>query len=270
MSELQVEVQRRRPVCPYCHDEVVSGDVWICVQCEGAHHAECRTELGGCGACDAGRSTPPRPEVRSETKGEPAAEAVHEVSLGTGEIPAHAVGELPLDPRLELRATELQALGFQLVTAQSDTFRALHPTWRYDWLPAGQPLLVEARRVGTLTRELLVNDRTRLAQKGARVRISYYLADEIASDARSYMVHEANAGFFPVAQLAETSEGSYSRRSALWGFAIFPGLRYLARRLLFPQVDRKTTREPRWHGVGLILLTGSLFALGIWAALHIL
>ncbi len=55
MSDLNVRVQRDRPVCPYCKAAVEGGDVWLCPACFAQHHAECHHEHVACATCGHGR-----------------------------------------------------------------------------------------------------------------------------------------------------------------------------------------------------------------------
>lgn len=63
MSDLRVRVQRpsASSTCPFCKDEVTSGHVWVCPDCQAPHHAACHAEHGKCASC---RVTVARAPVR--------------------------------------------------------------------------------------------------------------------------------------------------------------------------------------------------------------
>lgn len=176
-----------------------------------------------------------------------------------------------VDPELELRKGELEALGFELVEETEDGLRA-RATWSYDWLAAKRPHSIRVRRVGTLTADRLEADlRDRPGSSGAawEPNVVCYLADEVSPEAVSWIEgNRGGAGFFPVARRLTTNRGFYfAGQPIFWCAVLYPGLRFLGRRLLFPQLSRTAVREPRSIGLA---FTVALLALAVVLALALL
>lgn len=237
MSDVRVQVDRARPTCPFCRDEVAGGLVWMCPGCDASHHAACHEEHGACASC---ALTEPREGVSAATK---------------GEAPADDPGGLAP------RRRELERLGFRIVRDTADELVALHANWRHDpalAYPAALrlPHAVFVRRVDHLTLARVKADLAALREDplAARYTVPVYLADHVEPDARAFVEsgqeasrHGGEVRFFPVIHDGRTGTGTYFARTlplAFVGFVVFPGLRFLARRLLFPGLSPAATREP--------------------------
>lgn len=60
IADLDLEV--KRPRCPFCHEEVENGDAkTACLECMAWHHEACWGEHGACAACQAELSVPAEP-----------------------------------------------------------------------------------------------------------------------------------------------------------------------------------------------------------------
>lgn len=233
MSDVRVHVDRARPTCPFCKDEVAGGHVWVCPGCEASHHAACHDEHGACASC-----------ALAETR--------EAASLATkGDAPASD------DPSGELasRRRELERLGFKIVRESPDELVAMHAHWRHDVMAMPLPHSVFVRRVAHLTLRHLREDLEALVEDplASGCTVPVYLAGRVDPDARAFVeqgravtrIHVATPKprLFPVILDGATGSGTFFTRFRLVGAALFPGLRLLARRLLFPTLVPEATRE---------------------------
>lgn len=253
MSDVRVHVERARPRCPFCHDDVSAGLAWLCPGCGAAHHAACHEEQGGCAAgCPdgAGRQPAPRDVV------DPAPKIVPDDDPGA----------------LELRRRELLRLGFDVEQRGPDELVATSARWSYDPLSLPAPHRVVVRRVETLTLEPL-GDAFLSMGPDAPITVFVFLADEVDPNARSFIAagHGTDLMFERPRVLFAAwcrGEGLYFRKTPVLGLLRLPGLRFLARRVLFPQLTERAAREPA-RGTLLVLLvlaTALLLALVVAAS----
>lgn len=246
-GDLKVRVDRARPVCPYCKDEVVGGHVWLCPGCEAPHHSECQRELARCGAC--GQTDPSAaPSTAVEGTGRP--------QQGLASAPAKG-GE---PDAVAARVAELRRLGFAIVDdGDPDEARALLPANRSSEVRVGLPLVVIVRRVDRLTRARFDEELARLAPIARalcpRDRVGYlvpcFLADRVDPEVREQVLTGARYRSAPGLRLyplareldAPHGEASYFGGARLIGCVDFVGLRFLARRLLYPHLAPETAAE---------------------------
>ncbi len=157
----------------------------------------------------------------------------------------------PADEALAARRAELERLGFEVDEGPPGELRAVHAKWIQPGEPAwlARRFTVVVRRLERLTLERLGADRATLVQPGSDVHplavVVCYLADEVDPGAQAAIeAGFGNVAFFPASLNLATCEGSYLRSTKIFGAALYPSLRYLARRLLFPQLAPEATLEP--------------------------
>lgn len=221
--------------------------MWVCPDCAAQHHVSCAEELSHCGACPGGDQSgalipPPEPPViePAPLRGKEAGrrESASEVSAGI-----HESGD-PLQAE-EDALRELEALGFAW---EPKSRRAFHPAWSHGSLLGPQELVVAvSRREGELTWAEIQADAQRLTDGGQRLVLGFYLVDQLDGRAR-YALAQGSAPwpYFPVVRVRALRETFYPRQLATLRpgrILLQPGLRYLARRLLTPSIERERTRE---------------------------
>ena len=237
----QISVQRKRGRCPYCHEEILAGAVWICPGCDATQHSECKDEHQGCAACEW------RPTGTSQT------------GLKAGES---------LPPELASRKAELERQGFTILAEGPVLVTAGRGRWYWDCAMTKLVYTVFVRRVPVLDETTYFADRVKLEEEAASLDASalprgfqkgnavivLYVADRVDPEVLERIEHKPERGFakfhFPVVLDLSTGRGTYLESTPHWGSLYYPKFRHLAERLLHPEAP--PTKEPL-SGMGVAL-----------------
>ena len=161
---------------------------------------------------------------------------------------------------LETQLTELDRLGFKIVSRRDKQAIAVRQKWHWDCMATRLTYIVFIRAVDELTRLEIDTDREELLskaseldpsilprgfQKGTAV-IAAYVAAKVRPDAREQCTAKQRWRFaffyFPAACEESSDTTFYLKETPLWGALYFGKFRYLAQRLLDPH--RAPKREP--------------------------
>jgi|GEM_PF-1046149 len=235
MSEQQqISVQRKRGRCPYCHEEILAGAVWICPGCEATQHSECKDEHQGCAAC--------------------------EWKPASTDQASHKAEGRALPPELASRKAELQRQGFAILAEGPERVTAGLGRWYWDCGMTKLVYTVFVRRVPVLDETTYFADRVKLEEEAASLDTSalprgfqkgnavvvLYLADRVDPEVIERIEHKPERGFakfhFPVALDLSTGHGAYLQSTPMWGALYYAKFRHLAERLLRPEAP--PTKEP--------------------------
>lgn len=236
--------------------------MWLCPECSAQHHATCAEELERCGACAGGGAQASPPEVASAATSDPlpaTPEPRSKSAAGAGEDEVNSGIWESGDPlhAEEAALRELEALGFAW---EPTSRRAFHPAWSYGPMAGPAELVVAlTRREGELTWVQICADAERLSEE--RVVVGLYLVDQLDGAAR-YNLSQGVVPwpYVPIVRIRAPKETFYPRQIQTLRpgrILLQPGLRYLARRLLSPAIERSRTHE-RLRGDELLRLFAPL------------
>lgn len=162
---------------------------------------------------------------------------------------------------LEAQRTELEQLGYDVVSETDDELIGVRSKWHGDCLATKLTSVALVRRVGVLTTDEIEADRERMRrearsidpsrlprgfQKGIAV-LPIYLADRVLEDAKQWLTRKPRIRFaffhVPSAWDGATGESHFVRRTPIWGALYYGKFRFLQRRLLEP--GRPPAKEPK-------------------------
>jgi len=169
------------------------------------------------------------------------------------------------DLELTSRATELEAMGFEIIEQDEHHVDAVRSKWMWECLATKMTTIVRVRRVGVVTRKLMLEDQKYMARNAgdldpsmlpvgiqkSRSMVFLYLADEAAPEALEMARKPPAMDFasFNMFAVLEAS-GQQTRYSGtrLWGAAYYPKFQHFVRNLLEP--GRHAPGDPlSWSGM---------------------
>jgi len=169
------------------------------------------------------------------------------------------------DLTLSSRAAELEAMGFDIVEQNEHYVDAVRSKWMWECLVTKMTTLIRVRRVGTVTRKLMLEDQKYMAknagsldpsmlpggfQKGRSV-VFVYLADDAAPEALAMAAKPPAmdfAAFNMFAVLQASGEQTWYSGTRLWGAVYYSKFQHFMRNLLEP--GRHEPGDPlSWPGV---------------------
>jgi hypothetical protein len=182
----------------------------------------------------------------------------------------------------EDRRTELERLGYSIVSKTDDELIGVRSRWCWDGLATKLTSVVFVRSVPILSASEIRADAARLPaaakdldpsrlpqglQKN-RVAIAVYIAETVEPDARQICASpqpiRLPSLFYPAAFERSSGTAYYSKATPLWGGVYYAKFRYLVQRLLEPATA--PAKEPvSVFGIVMTVLVGALLLSGLAA-----
>ncbi|MEO0946964.1 MAG: hypothetical protein AAFY11_02230 [Cyanobacteria bacterium J06641_5] len=182
---------------------------------------------------------------------------------------------------LETQLTELDRLGFKIVSRSDNRVIGVRQKWHWDCIATKLTYIIFVRAIDELTRADIDMDRADLLsraheldpsilprgfQKGTAI-IAAYVATKVRADAREQCTTKQKRRFaffyFPTAREASSDTTFYLKETPLWGAIYFGKFRYLAQCLLDPH------RAPKQEPISKLGATLSIFLL-LWFVILLL
>lgn len=155
------------------------------------------------------------------------------------------------DLDLSARAAELEAMGFTILEQDEHHVDAVRSKWMWECLATKMTTIVRVRRVGLVTRKLMLEDQKYIAknassldpsmlpggfQKGRSVMFAY-LADEAAPEALQLAQKPPTmdfAAFNMFAILEASGQQTWYQGTRLWGAVYYAKFQHFMRNLMEP------------------------------------